>query len=309
MKKFITNVIIFFVLEAVIDLAVGMVGDYLHVHTKGGETKRINDLCLNDQHDIIVFGSSRAHHHYDTQYLSDSLGLDVYNAGFDGNGVVLACGLLDLVLDRYEPKLILYDVMPAFDIYVFGEDNNNIRYLSPLKPYYRQDEVGKIIRKVSNEEWYKVHSGMIRYNSILLTMWLDCYNSRGEYFKGYEPLYEVYCGEPEKECFNYNRIDPIKMECMEHLIASAQTRGIPIVMVASPNYGEESLLSFEPVIELCLQYDVPFLDYYAKPVFMEHKEWYKNPLHLNQTGARIFSGLILREINQMLEKQDNEQSY
>ena len=86
MKSFIIKILLFFAIVAVIDLCVGFIGDYLQAHAKGGITKQTNDLVMTDAHDVIIFGSSRARNHYDAPYLTDSLGLDVYNAGYDGNG-------------------------------------------------------------------------------------------------------------------------------------------------------------------------------------------------------------------------------
>ena len=99
MKKYIVRIILFFAIVVLVDFVVGWAGDYLQTHAKGGDTKAINDLVKKDQHDILILGSSRAHHHYDTPFLSDTLNLDVYNAGYDGNGVILAYGILQMILE------------------------------------------------------------------------------------------------------------------------------------------------------------------------------------------------------------------
>ena len=127
MKKFIFNILLFFGIVAVFDICVGFAGDYLQAHAKGGSTKEFNDLVKKDKHDILVLGSSRAHHHYDSPFLSDTLGLDVYNAGYNGNGVVLAYGILEMAIKNYKPKLVIFDVEPAFDINVYSEDNQHKR--------------------------------------------------------------------------------------------------------------------------------------------------------------------------------------
>ena len=68
MKKYITNILLFFAIVAMIDLCIGYFGDYLQAHAKGGVTMRINDIAMKDCHDVVVLGSSRAHHHYDTPF-------------------------------------------------------------------------------------------------------------------------------------------------------------------------------------------------------------------------------------------------
>ena len=110
-----------------VDIAVGFVGVYLRDNARGGDTRQFNDLAMRAEHEILILGSSRAHHHYDSPFLSDTLGIDVYNGGIDGNGVVLAYGILEMVLNRYKPKLVVFDVEPAFNINIYI--SNGIIYI------------------------------------------------------------------------------------------------------------------------------------------------------------------------------------
>lgn len=270
-------------------------GDYLTSHVRSGDTKRTYDLSMQDCHDVLILGSSRARHHYDAPFLSDTLGLDVYNAGYDGNGVVLAYGLLEMILERYEPRLILYDVEPSFDIDVYEADNNHKRYISRLKPYYRHKAIGSIIADVSTEEWYKVHSGMIRYNMSLLTMYLDNFRPSKDTGKGFSPLYGEYDREPESNVGN-SELDQFKLSYIDKVITLANSKHIPIVFVASPKYEKASSEEIKPVIDICRRNNVTFLDHYNDAEFMQHKEWFKEPMHLNERGAKEFSSLIAKEI-------------
>lgn len=301
MKKLIVNILVFFAIVAVIDIGVGYAGDYLHNHAKGGETRKLNVLVMNDCHDVVVLGSSRAYSHYDAPFLSDTLGLDVYNAGYEGNGVVLAYGLLSMMLDRYQPKLVLFDLEPAFDIIVYEKDNNHKRYIAPLKPYYRINEVGEVIKEVSTEEWYKVHSGMIRYNTTILSMGMDYSRTYDNSKSGYGPLQGSYQGEPKSKAQKQDDIDGFKLSYIQKLLALAQEHHVPIAVVASPKYGQESSDVLQPVKEICENMGVPFLDYYADNEFMKHKEWFKEPMHLNEVGARYFSQKIVEEIGQLIK--------
>ena len=300
MKRYLLKIILFFSLVLAIDLAVGGIGDYLQAHAKSGESGRVNYFTMKQDYDIIIFGSSRAHHHYDTPFMRDSLGLDVYNAGFDGNGIVLAYGLLELILERYRPNLIIFDVEPTFDINVYEKDNNHVRYLSFLKPYYRHTAIGNIIKDVSLEEWYKVHSGMIRYNSNLITMIMDYKVNRGNN-NDFIPLYGVYEGDPIVEGNKQNDIDFFKLSYLEKMILLSKNNNVPIVFVASPKYSKERSC-FQPVKDICKKHNIQFWDFYSEEAFMSHKEWFKEPMHLNNIGARQFSKIVSDSIiNQMDE--------
>lgn len=292
MKKFIVNILLFFLIVAAIDFAIGKLGDYLLTHAKGGKTRALEDLVMNDYHDVVIFGSSRARHHYDAPFLCDTLGFDVYNAGYDGNGVVLAFGLLEMILERYHPKLILYDVEPAFDINVYEKDNGHKRYISLLKPYYNNHIIGDIIKDVSTDEWYKVHSGLLRFNSNLFSLFVDNIKYKPNPQNGFLPLEGVYDREPEGSFRQADELDFFKLKYDEKFLILAKTYDVPLAVIASPKYGAKSSKELSPVTDLCNYYDVPFLDYYSDSVFMQHKEWFKEPMHLNKVGARHFSKLV-----------------
>lgn len=302
MKKYIVRIILFFAIVVLVDIIVGLAGDYLQAHAKGGDTKAINDLVKKDQHDILILGSSRAHHHYDTPFLSDTLNLDVYNAGYDGNGVLLAYGILQMVLERYEPKLVVFDVEPSFDINVYAPDNNNTRYLKFLKPYYQEPGIEQIFRDVSNKEWYKVHSGLIRYNTDIISKLTDCFKGASAFPCGYAPMSGEMKEDREMELETPIPVDSLKLSYVGHLIDLARSRNIPIVLVSSPKYGAHNSEVLNPVKEICKSRGVKFLDFYADKEMVTHKEWFKEPMHLNAAGARIYTNRMLGEITSILSE-------
>ena len=300
MKKYLLKILLFFVIVACVDVTVGFIGGYLQSHAKGGRTKQFDDLVMKDYHDILILGSSRAHSHYDTPFLSDTLGLDVYNGGNDGNGVVLAYGILDMILERYKPKLVLFDVEPAFDILIYDQDNNHTRYISHLKPYYKKTVAAEIIKDVNMEEWRKVQSGLIRYNTEIVEILVDNFINRGVEKGGYLPLDGQIVKEPTPSASKSPEIDTFKLRYIEKLILLCNSKEIPLILIGSPKYGAKNSLVLNPVKEIADKYGVSFLDYYAEPMFMQHKEWFKEPMHLNSVGARHFSRLIVSEIQNEL---------
>lgn len=297
MKRFIINIMLFFAIVASIDICIGFTGDYLQTYAKGGMTRETNDLVMKDSHDVLIFGSSRAKHHYDAAFLTDSLGLDVYNAGYDGNGVVLSYGLLSLILERYQPKLVLLDIEPAFDIYDNADDNNNKRYIRVLKPYYQNTVVGTIIKGVSTEEWYKLHSGMIRYNTVIINKAKDFVISTPISNQGFVPLKGELKNEPKKsDNQTVVQIDEFKLACLENMIQMAQSKNVSIATIVSPRYGSQSSKALTPAFDVCHKYDVPVLDYYTYPLFMQHREWFKEAMHLNAAGAHEYSKIVAADI-------------
>ena len=302
MKQFICNILVFFTIIAFIDCGISALGSYLQGHAKGGSTKKLDDLVMKDEHDVIIFGSSRAVVHYDTPFLSDTLGIDVYNAGYAGNGVVLSVGLLDMILERYQPKLVVFDVEPAFDIYEYAEDNHHVRYLKYLKPYYNKSGIPKIIEDVSMEEWYKAQSGLIRYNTEIIPRVVDNVINRGMDPCGYIPIKGAMTEEPQSDkTSEHSELDPLKLNYLQKLVTLCKSNNVPLVFIASPKYGKKSSDDIQPAKEIAARNNVPFLDYYTDEFFLNHKEWFKEPMHLNEVGAREFSRIIAGVLQKAIE--------
>ena len=118
MKKFLIKTVLFFIIIAIIDVLSGKLFTCLVEHTKGGDNWRNNYICDGVNDDILIFGSSRALHHYNPVIISDSLNLSCYNCGQDGNGAILNEARYQLILQRHRPKVLIYDVIPGFDLLV-----------------------------------------------------------------------------------------------------------------------------------------------------------------------------------------------
>jgi hypothetical protein len=231
--------------------------------------------------------------------------MDVYNAGHDGNGVILAFGILKMVLGRYHPKLVVFDVEPAFDIYIYNQDNHDTRYLKYLKPYYLEQGIEEIFRDVSVDEWYKVQSGMIRYNTDIISKMQDNVRGQVSMTRGFAPLYgdisvDLKVSDNEGDI----QLDSLKLKYIERLIYLAHRNNVPIIFVASPKYGAINSKVLEPVKDICRKTCVPFLDYYADKEFMSHPYWFKEPMHLNEKGANIFSQKICNDIKVFVRRDD-----
>lgn len=295
MKKYILHILLFFAIVVAIDFCFGKAFDYMVSHAKGGNTKETYDLLMKDQYDVIIMGSSRATHHYIPQMIEDYLGITCYNAGADGNGIVLMYGRYKLMTNRYNPKLILYDVEPAFDIVEYAEDDHNRRYLASLKAYFFQPGIKDIYTDVNWSEGIKNYSGLFRYNG-------DYFNHLRNYLtampvsnKGYLPLKGKMSKEPKKEEASIQILDSLKLSYIRTLVSDAKSRGIKFVFVASPKYGADPV-SVQPVKDIADALEIPFWDYTDAPKFQKW-EYFKEPMHLNDEGARVFTSLIATKLH------------
>lgn len=292
MYRYLLKIFFFFVLVAVTDCLFGHIGDYLRDHTKGGFSGNIHHICENCNEDLIMMGSSRMRHHYVPQVFQDSLGLSCYNAGIDGNGIIMAYGFLEMIVQRYSPKLIIYDVS-SFDMYL----DDNSKYLGPIRPYYQKERIREIFVDVDAAEKWKMRSGMYRYNSKILGLLGDNILPMQSFDNGYWPFNKVMDYDPVLPEGAVPVVDSLKLSYVSKFIRTVKDNSIPLIFVASPTwFGAETASYNDPVKRICNEEGVVFLDHFYDEYLCCRKEYWSDATHLNDSGARFFSRMLVQDI-------------
>ena len=294
MKKFLIKIILFFAIVAGIDFASGICFDRIVSISTTTGLGRDNHICNNGTEDILVFGSSRGLHHYNTRMMTDSLGIPCYNCSEDGQGIILNYARLRMIQQRHNPKILIYDIEPAYDIY---QDDNH-RYINWLKIHSNQSGIMDIISSVDQTEKYKQVSRLYRYNSklILLLLSLKHLNDRDDYNTGYIPLYGKLT-EQQKQInpsISSTQIDTLKLHYMESLIKSLPVT--KILFVISPAWHGKDKDYFKPIDQLCQKYKIELIDYSDNPKYLHNDEYYNDVLHLNNIGADEFTRDIIARL-------------
>ena len=302
MKKYLLYILLFFAFAAIIDRGFGHVCRHLAADAKGGTTYHYNYIANKTSEDIILMGSSRMCRHYNPQILEDSLGMSVYNTGIKGNGIILNYGLLELIVGRYSPKLIVYDVF-AFDMYDdsrFADDN--VRYLDNLKDYYDVPAIREIFEDVNPSEKWKLYSQMYRYNSKLPRILGDRFHPTEKYNKGYNPYYGTMDYVKEEDDRNdLGSVDSLKLKYVRKFIELAKEKDITLIFSASPRFGAVPDNRYnDPIKAICREMGVPFIDYYADPEFTSNTEYFHDSNHLNNVGSDVFTRKFIKEIRNNL---------
>lgn len=293
MKRFVLRFLLFFACVVVMDLLFGWVFKAMRTHAKGGSTANCEYIANLATDDIIILGSSRATHHYIPQMISDSLGVSCYNCGEEGNGVVLAYGRLRMLTDRYNPKLVLYDITPNYD---YGNQESNIKYLGYLRAYYDQNGIREIFDDFDDDlSQIKMLSKMYQNTSRLLPDLADNIIVRDNHY-GYEPLYGTM--DPSDVEFTNTggsliTIDSLKLSYVEKLILLCQNKGIPLVFMISPQFGDSSSIDYLPAIELCERYSIRVYNNLANPNIIQSAMYFHDKGHLNNIGAIEYTNSII----------------
>ncbi len=294
MKQFLIKILVFFCIILFIDILLGLAFDHMTKGAVGGNNGRINYICNETNEDILIFGSSRAAHHYNPKILMDSLGITTYNCGEDGNGIILNYGRLLMILERYRPKMIIYDISVSFDL---TQDDNH-KYLGKLKPYYERENIKEIFFSVDKTEQWKMMSQLYRYNSLFLSILADRYhpiNSVG--FQGYRPIegkmdtMKISKAIEKPELY---RLDSLKINFLNEFIDKAE--GIKLVCVVSPFWYGMDTMRLAPIQEICKHRNIPFIDFSNKSKYVGNNDFFRDGSHLNARGADEFTKDLIREL-------------
>ena len=273
----------------------GEVFSFMVKHAKGGDNKRYNYICNEINEDIIIFGSSRAFHHYNPAIITDSLGMSCYNCGQEGNGIVLNYGRYQLISQRYHPKLLIYDVIPSYDL-LSAEDNQ--KYLGHLRPYYDKEVILELFDRVDKTSRVKMMSKLYRYNSKFVQIVSDfIHPQRVDDIKGFRPIHqEMDTLKINKKKFDGVKpcYDTLKIQLLKDMIEESKTT--KVVFVVSPYWNEMDTTVLAPLKTICANYSIPILDFSNDKRFLHQNCFFFDSGHLNSRGADYFTRELIKEL-------------
>lgn len=301
MKKFITKFILLLVILFFVDRLTGHLFKYMQYHSKGGDTGRMIYIADSMNEDILIFGSSRAIHHYVPKVIEDSLQLSCYNCGRDGNGIIFSYGMYRLFRDRHSPKIIIYDIIDSFDLI---DEGNNEKYLDWLRYFYDKPGIDSIFVDIDKSEKYKMMPQMRRYNRKFIQIASDYIRPQQSDIKGYRPLegimnYEpIENNTPSKKSI---RIDENKLKYFKMLIKDCKERNTKLIFTVSPKYKGNEDNTYKIIQQLAKVENIPFFYHYNDTEISPNKKYFEDSFHMNKYGAEIYTKKIIHEIKNSLK--------
>jgi len=251
--------------------------------------------------DIIIIGSSKASHHYIPNMISEELGMSTYNCGQDGCFFLYQNCIINMILDRYSPKMILWDIQPSsFTGQEKNKEYQNIRYLSP---YYRGNIwVKNFIDSESMKMPFLMSSCMFAYNSKFLNYMFPLVINSSVTDNGYIPLGTEGYSSPqlyiEKDNSSNHKPDEL-LKLLSETIGRCKSKGVDLHLYISPEFSVkcEATKEVESEIEkIALLEDVPFANYHSLPEFMNDSSLFKDAGHLNDKGAKVYTSIVLQDL-------------
>ena len=141
-------------------------------------------------------------------------------------------------------------------------------------------------------------SGLYRHNSKIISYLRDVFVCKEESFIGFKPLKEEW-KEPIKKSDNEHEdeIDYMKVKYIEKFIELCRKENLTLIFTVSPYYK----LLFkqhwkEKVKEIARNNNIRLLDHEQDKFFLDHRELFNDPFHLNEKGAIIYSRILANEI-------------
>lgn len=194
LRRIIANISFLLLVLIILDYTIGRTLRFFYFKETSGLHYRTTFSMDSTRADILIFGASRANHHYVPEVFEDSLKMSFYNTGRDGNGIFYQVAVLKSVLLRYTPRIIIFDYAGSF-----MKEEKDYNRLSSILPYYKSHgEIREIVELKSPFEKIKLLSEVYPFNSQLLTIAignLEINKKRKPDNKGYVPLHKEWKGQ------------------------------------------------------------------------------------------------------------------
>lgn len=285
MKKFLIKTIFFIALILSIDFILGISLDFIRNSSQGGSFGKLNFICKSSDKDILIFGSSRAHYHYNSQIIEDKLKMSCFNYGEDGMGIIYFHGLYQIIRKYHKPKTIIYDIHTECDIL----EEDKTRFIAPLRPYIK-DIGSSYFADIDSNDIYKNISYIYRYNSRFEDLLIGIRDSLKLQDMGYKAIDGIYINKPHRK--EKENIDQLKLHYLEEFIKLCQSDGIKLLFATSPRYEATPTLVHKPVLILCNKYNIPYLNYYSGNDISNNSLYFADEYHLNREGSSLYSKVI-----------------
>jgi len=241
---------------------------------------------INRTDEILILGSSRAQHHYNTKLINKKLDKSCYDGGVGGYGIFLNYAQMSERLQKSKPALVLVDISPNVIV-----DSETYTKLNTLLPYYSEyKSVKEIVNLNPDFHIIQTLSGIYRYNSTFYEV-IKSYKVN-DHLNGFVPL------EGVLDTIHYNRkilhnteMDTLKVKYLKKMIHLCSIYDLELMIFVSPTYEmfDSQKKIINRVESICQENNVLFYDFSDYDKLYKNPIYFKDQLHMNLIGADIFT--------------------
>jgi len=307
-NKFFIRLLLMIVAFVAVDQIAGACLYYFFTHQASGEYAVANHVVYKLNEDVLVLGSSRASHHYNSSLIKDSLKLSCFNGGRDGEGLLYSTAIFELALQRHIPKVVILDVTSD----VLSEKEDEKSRLSILLPYLKQsDVVGNMIEKKGKLELLKSHLQTYRYNGQVVSIFQHYFLSSGNTVMGFDPLTNKMDAskvsthtslKPYSDVISADNVAAFNL-----LVNECKQKKIQLFVFVSPRYNDDTQQnSYLKMKSICISNKVIFHDF-TNDAYFKNPEYYSDRAHLNSRGADLYTDTVAAFMKKRLNPEANVQ--
>lgn len=296
MKRLLVYIISTAVLLVVADVLFGYLATtYREKYGLHGDYKPIEYVMRECDEDVLLIGSSVVLNSLMPSIIEDSLGMTCYNAGANSQTFAYYHTILNSILARYTPKMIILGVRPE------ELSGDGIGRYSLLVPYYHtgNPEIDSTLESKSITEKNLLKSNLYRYNTIWFRILLYHFISEQEKSeKGFLP-HEKPAHLPIMTNSGVSlSVSENKVRLLEDIVFKCKASGVRLVVYSPPmytNYSDKTG-TIKELERVCAENDVPYYNDSQDSVFLEHPEWFYDNNHLNKYGALEYSCMFTKRL-------------
>lgn len=300
MGKYIIKVILFLLLLYIVDQSVGYCIRYLYFNQEKGRYYRLNYIINKTESEVLVLGSSHATNHFIPEIIENRTGVSCWNAGSQGQGILFVTILLNLIVERYKPKFIIFNIDKDYLV----ENNSYYDRLSELHPFYRgHNNSFNVLFSKNKADKLKIVSGLYPFNSKIINLLYYSFVSQNDY-KGYRPLTNEIEITKERisELKKNTIIDSIHadvdidyLNAFNEIVRVCNLNNIKLVLVSSPEFIPIDCYKtnyYSDLMTSVKESKCTFWDFSKDTSFWYNRELFNDGTHLNDKGAKVFSNKI-----------------
>lgn len=277
----------------------GKIMEWVNRNTHDISGPKLRYLANDANEDIILLGTSRCNFHYVPSILSDSTGLSAYNGGIDASDNIFAhYFMLNQVLTHHVPKVVCLELM-ASD---YERSEHPFKTIGFFAPYIgRSERADSVFRRAGNYWQYRA-SHLYRYNakaiSNLCGLIIDKQQgSQNGYIPMPRPKFFPKQAEPVQ---TPTETDTLKLQYVQKFISLCKEKHIQLVFTVSPAYSTTDTHLYDTLKNVAETNGIPFLDYHTRQLFIDQPELFKDPKHLWDKGARLYTSIFAHDLKQYL---------
>ena len=272
-----------------------------------------------EQRDVLIMGTSCGKMGLDPESLLAGTGLTGHNLCVGGEYPTDAYYLMQLALEKQDPKMVIYEIDPGYFMgqkevgnnyllfyHEFPMGKTKLAYFFDLLkehdfrtlffPYYEYP-LQTSLPRVKNTLYQRITGN---YDVSYLQGQVHAYHESG--FLERYPVTEENFPAPNHVVFDAGGIAPENMEYLEKLITLCREKEIPFVAVSMPLPEETLAADAESLAkawnyfsEFLQEQQVPYLNFNAEfaPAYSHRADHFVDyDGHLNGDSAREFSGIL-----------------